>query len=462
MWFRKNESKPVTVRPVAVRRPADDDVDFGGLGQAIWYKKWRIIIPTLIAAGIAFAVVNTLTPRYKSEARILLEMKENVFLRAEADKSDRIPLDAEGVASQIQLVLSRDLARAVIRREGLANNPEFDALARPSVVRTLLAMVGIGRDPSAMSAEERVLETYYDRLNAFGVEKSRVIVVEFSSENPELAARVANAISETYFSMQQSAKQTQTRAASDWLANEIASMRTKVNEAEVKIEEYRSRNNLYSGNNNSSLPNQQLTEVNSQISAARAQKADLEARARQLRELLRSGRTIDSSDVANSESMRRLIDQRTAFRSQLAEQSSTLLDQHPRIKELRAQIGELDAQIRAEGERLARAMENDARVASNRIEALTASLDQVKKLASQSNEQDLQLRALERESKSQRDLLEVYLLKYRVPMRASFRVRRRPLSLASRKNYRSSLSWRWLYSRCKHCSLSPENSCLRV
>jgi Mrp family chromosome partitioning ATPase len=42
-----------------------------------------------------------------------------------------------------------------------------------------------------------------------------------------------------------------------------------------------------------------------------------------------------------------------------------------------------------------------------------ASLDTVKKLASQSNEQDVQLRALEREAKTQRDLLESYLSKYR-------------------------------------------------
>ena len=47
------------------------------------------------------------------------------------------------------------------------------------------------------------------------------------------------------------------------------------------------------------------------------------------------------------------------------------------------------------------------------METLTASLDTVKKLASQTNEQDVQLRALEREAKTERDLLESYLAKYR-------------------------------------------------
>ena len=412
LFSRKSKSSA----PVAVPIASEAEPDMRSLGRAVWQKKAKIFGFTLIVAATAFVAVNSLTPRYRSEARILLEAKENIFLRAEADKQqgERSALDPEAVTSQIQLVLSRDLAREVIRKEKLAENPEFDpAIGGVSIGKMLLGLFGLARDPGTMSLDERTLETYYDRVNAFAVEKSRVIAIDFSSANPEVAARVANAIAESYLTMQQSAKQQQTRAAGQWLAGEIADMRTKVAEAEAKIEEYRSRANLFVGTNNSSLTNQQLTEVNSQISAARGQKADLEARARQLRELLRSGKPIESSDIANSDSMRRLTEQRVALRSQLAEQSSTLLDQHPRIKELRAQIGEIDRQIRTEGERRARALDNDAKVAGNRLEAMIASLDQVKKIASQTNEQDVQLRALEREGKAQRDLLESYLAKYR-------------------------------------------------
>jgi uncharacterized protein involved in exopolysaccharide biosynthesis/Mrp family chromosome partitioning ATPase len=318
------------------------------------------------------------------------------------------------VTSQIQLVLSRDLARAVIKSEKLADTPEFDPMiGGTSALKTILGLFGFGRDPSTMSQDERMLDSFYDRLSVYAVEKSRVIAVDFSSANPELAARVANAVAATYLNLQQTAKQDQTRAAGNWLSGEIDKLRNKVAEAEAKVEQYRVKSNLFVGSNNSSLPNQQLTEINSQIAAARGQKADLEARARQLRELVRSGKPIESSDIANSESMRRLIEQRIALHSQLAEQSTTLLDQHPRIKELRAQIGEVDRQIRVEGERLARQLDNDAKVAGDRLETLTASLDTVKKLASQSNEQDVQLRALEREAKTQRELLESYLAKYR-------------------------------------------------
>jgi succinoglycan biosynthesis transport protein ExoP len=415
MVFRKKSK--AALPPVAVVAPVvmAGEPDLRGLGRALWRKKTMILGLTLLSATAAFLVVNMVTPRYLSESRLLLEVRENVFMRAEADKSGGAlaTIDPEAVTSQIQVVLSRDLAREVIKKENLAANPEFDPMVSgTSLLKTLLGLFGIGRDPSTMSQDERTLDAYYDRLNVFAIEKSRVISVDFSSANPEVAARVANAVAENYLAMQQSAKQDQTRAAGNWLAVEIDKMRKKVEEAEAKVEEYRVKSNLFVGSNNTSLPNQQLTEINSQISAARGQKADLEARARQLRDQVRSGKPVESSDIANSESMRRLVEQRAALRSQLAEQSSTLLDQHPRIKELKAQIGEFDRQIKVDGERLARQLDNDAAVAGNRVESLTASLDQVKKLASQSNEQDVQLRALEREGKTQRDLLESYLVKY--------------------------------------------------
>jgi uncharacterized protein involved in exopolysaccharide biosynthesis/Mrp family chromosome partitioning ATPase len=413
MFFRRKSKSAAAPPSAAVAFAADGEADMRGLGRALWQKRTRILGFTIIAAAAAFVVVNTITPRYLSESRLLLEARENVFLRAEADKNngERNTIDPEAVTSQVQLVLSRDLARKAIQAENLSANPEFDPPASP--FQGVLSLFGIGRDPSTLSREERTLEAYYTRLSVSAVEKSRVIVVDFSSANAELAARVANRVAETYLEMQQTSKQEQTRAAGTWLAVEIEKMRSKVADAEAKVEQYRSRTNLFVGSNNTSLPSQQLTEINSQISVARGQEADLKARARQLRDLIRSGKSIDSSDNANSDTMRRLIEQRIALRAQLAEQSTTLLPQHPRIKELNAQVAEVNSQIRVEGERLARQLDNDAKVAGDRVQSLTASLDQVKKLASQSNEQDVELRALEREAKTQRDLLESYLAKYR-------------------------------------------------
>ena len=400
---------------VPVASPELGDVDLRAIWDTLVRKRMWVIGPTVLAFVLSLLVVNIITPRYKSEARILIDGRENIFLRPNGDRAEeRGSLDAEAVTSQVQLLLSRELARDVIKANKLSELPEFDPVLRGvSPLRTLLALFGIVRDPFKMTPEERVLEAYYERLTAYAVDKSRVMVIEFQSQNPELAARVTNSIADGYLVLQQAARQNQAKSASQWLLVEIESLRKKVADAEAKVEEFRSKSNLFVGTNNTTLSNQQLGELNTQLNNARALKSDAESKSRLIREMLQSGKPIEASEVLNSELVRRLSEQRVTLRAQLAEQSSTLLGGHPRIKELKAQILDIDRQIREEVSKISRSLENDARIASARADGLNGSLDQLKRQASSTNGQDVQLRALEREAKAQRDLLESYLAKYR-------------------------------------------------
>src|SRR6202167_6116347 len=369
-------SRPVADKPAATFESGD--LDLRGLGQALLRHKNWIIVPTLVAAALSTAAVNLVTPRYKSEARILIEGRENVFLRPNGERNEeRTALDAEAVTSQVQLLLSRDLAREVIKKNKLAERPEFDPVLRGFLpVKSLLALFGIGRDPFSLTPEERGLDAYYERFTAYAVDKSRVIVIEFQSIDPDLAARVANSIAENYLVLQQDARQEQAKAASQWLSGEIDNLRKKVAEDESRVEAFRSKSSLFVGTNNTTLSNQQMGELNTQLNNARALKSDAESKARLIREMLQSGKPIEASEVLNSELTRRLSEQRVTLRAQLAEQSSTLLDGHPRIKELKAQLADMDRQIRDEASKISRSLDNDARIASGRVEGLSANLDQ--------------------------------------------------------------------------------------
>src|SRR6266571_4720003 len=278
------------------------------------------------------------------------------------------------------------IGRALWRRKWWLLAPALivAALAAVSVnlIAQVLQLVGVAKDPLRMTPEERVLDAYYDRLNVYPVDKSRVFAVEFQSFDPDLAARAANTVVDDFVALQLATRQEETRAAGRWLAGEVEVLRQKLADAEAKVEGFRAKSNLFVGTNNTTLSNQQLGELNSQLAAARSQKADAEARARFIRETLKSGQSLESADFLNSELIRRLGEQRATLRGQLAEQSSTLLD-------------------------------NDARIAGSRVETLGSNLDQLKQQAASTNEQDIQLRALEREAKAQRDLLESYLAKYR-------------------------------------------------
>lgn len=392
-------------------------LDLAGLTRAVWRRRLWIAVPTALALAGAFFSVNATAPTYRSEARIIVESGENAYTRPDMDRAasaDRSAVDPEAVASQVQVLLSRDVAKAVAARLDLSRRPEFDpALRGFNPVKRALILLGLSEDPLRMTAEERVLRSYFDKVKAYQVDKSRVIAIQFESNDPALASEAANAIAAQFIEAQQANKLSQTRNASQWLSGEVDTLRRKVEEAEGRVESFRARANLFVGSNNTSLTAQQLAEVNSQIAAARAQQLDAQTRSRMLRDFLRSNRPLEMGDVLNSEIIRRLTEQRAAVLAQLAEQSSTLGPRHPRIAELRAQRANLEGQIRSEAEKLVRTLENDARFTGARVEALQQNLDQVKRQASEASEQEVQLRVLEREAKAMRDQLESLLARYR-------------------------------------------------
>lgn len=393
-----------------------DLLDLPALWAAIKARKLWIIGPTLAALGLSFVAVNMVTPRYTGEARLLLENRDSFYTRpgqAGGETSGQ-QFDPEGVQSQVQVIMSRDLAREAIKRIGLVGNSEFDSGAGAlGALKKIGVLIGIGAHPADRSPEERVLETYYDRLLVFPVGRSRIVSIEFTSQDPALAARAANEIAAVYLEMQEAAKQDTARSASSWLSTTIEPLRKKLAESEAKVEDFRSRHGLLVGTNNTTITAQQLADLSTQLSNARTQQADAQAKASIIRDAIKAGRTFEIPDVANNDLVRRLIEQRVNLRAQLALESRNLLSEHPRIKELNAQLADLEGQIRAAAERAVRTLENEAKIAGQRVESVTAALDGQKKTASGANDDEVQLRALEREARTQREQLEQYMLRYR-------------------------------------------------
>lgn len=393
-----------------------DLLDLPALWAAIKAKKLWIIGPTLAALGLSFVAVNAVTPRYTGEARLLLENRDSFYTRpgqAPSESSGQ-QFDSEGVQSQVQVIMSRDLAREAIKRIGLVGNSEFDSGAGAlGALKKVGVLLGIGAHPADRSPEERVLEKYYDRLLVFPVGRSRIVSIEFTSQDPALAAKAANEIAAVYLEMQEAAKQDTARSASSWLSTTIEPLRKRLAESEAKVEEFRSRHGLLVGANNTTITAQQLADLSTQLSNARNQQAESQAKASIIRDAIKAGRTFEIPDVANNDLVRRLIEQRVNLRAQLALESRNLLSEHPRIKELNAQLADLEGQIRAAAERAVRTLENEAKIAGQRVESVTTALEGQKKTASGANDDEVQLRALEREARTQRDQLEQYMLRYR-------------------------------------------------
>jgi succinoglycan biosynthesis transport protein ExoP len=391
-----------------------DMLDLSALWAAIKRRKFWIVAPTLAALGLSFVAVNVVTPRYTGEAKLLLESRGGFYTLPGQAAADSGQFDSEAVQSQVQIIMSRDLAREAVKRIGLVGNAEFDSgVGALSAVRKLAVMIGLGGHPADRSPEERVLEKYYDRLLVFPVARSRIVSVEFTSQDAALAAKAANTIAETYLEFQEQAKQENARSASNWLSTTIEPLRKRVAEAEARVEDYRSKNGLFAGPNNTTITSQQLTDLSAQLSSARSQQAESQAKAGLIRDAIKQGRTFEIPDVANNDLVRRLIEQRVNLRAQIAAESRSLLPEHPRIKELNAQLLDLEGQLRAAAERTVRTLENEAKIAGQRVESFQAALDGQKKNVSSANDSEVQLRALERDARTLREQLEQYMQRYR-------------------------------------------------
>lgn len=399
-------------------RPAEPELDLNGVGHAIMvHRKW-LIVPTLLALAASTAFVNIVKPRYTAETRVLLEMQANYTPRT--DKNPEVAsngggpqLDAEAVGSQIQLVTSRDVARRAIKQIGLLGNSEFDPLANGfGALTRLMVLAGLKRDPTTLSPEDRVLENYFDKLTVFSPTKTRVLNIEFQARDPDLAAKAANVIADIYLDFQQEAKRDAARAAAGSLATLIGDLKARVAAADAKAEEFRAESGLLTGATNVTLNNQQLGEVNTELSRARTAQADAQAKAKLIRDMLKAGRIAEIPDVANNDLIRRISEQRVTLKAQLALESRTLLPGHPRIKELNAQLADLDEQLRTVGEKTVRTLENDAKIAGARVDNLQMALDSQKKVVGASGVDEVKMRELDRAARQLRDELEAATTKY--------------------------------------------------
>jgi succinoglycan biosynthesis transport protein ExoP len=393
-------------------RPEDQRIDMGAIIGALLSRWLRIIIVTILALGTTFAILQFVPKLYESSAGILVETRSNAATRVPGEQvstQPTIPVEAM-MSSQIELIKSRDTLLTVIDTENLRSEPEFTGVGFNPVSFVLQLM---GRQSEARSVDETVLQNLIERLTVVRERDSAVISVLFRSTNPDLAARVANAIANAHVQRRTALSLSDTAEASAWLEQEIARLRVKVEEAESAVADYRVDNDLFEGANNTSVLDTQLSNIATQITAAQERKNSAQSRATLIRELLNAGQPIDGvEDVRNSVVIQQLSQTRATLQGELAQRSSTLLDNHPTIRALRAQIAEIQDQIAREGRRVADALEAEAQIEGNVESQLRDDLTRLKLSVSTATRDTVQLDSLEREAKAQRDLLESYLLRY--------------------------------------------------
>jgi succinoglycan biosynthesis transport protein ExoP len=400
---------------MAVESISEDDVriDMGAVVGLVWARKWRIFLVTILLLAATYALLQFVPRMYESSASILVESRDNAFTRIQGEEAPSSSAsDPAVMSSQIELIKSRDTLLKVIESENLRAVPEFTTPPM-SPIGMILGLFGRGGGSGA-NVDEVVIQNLNDRLTVIRERDSALISVLVRTRDPQLSARVANAIANAHVQRRVDLSVSDTAEATVWLQGEIEKLRVLVKDAEDAVAAYKVDNDLFQGSNDTSLLDQQLTNLSTQISAAQERRGAAESRATLIRSLVDAGQPIEGvTDVQSSVIVQNLSQTKATLQGERAQASATLLPNHPTVRALDAQIAEINAQITQEARRVADALETEARIEAQTEASLRDDLTRAKMSASDATRNNVQLAALEREAAAQRGLLETYLARYR-------------------------------------------------
>jgi capsular exopolysaccharide synthesis family protein len=189
-----------------------------------------------------------------------------------------------------------------------------------------------------------------------------------------------------------------------------------VEAAEVQVESLRKQFGL-EASDQGTLSSQEMVEINTQLVMARTARAEAEVRLRRVETLLRSpdGAT-SASEVLDSPLIQRLREQEAEIQRRVAELSSELGERHPQMIKLRAEAQDLQVSIRAEVRKIVSGLRNEVSVARAREQSLQLSLNASRERVALDNEDEIRLRAAEREAESSRSLLATLLSRQKATM----------------------------------------------
>jgi uncharacterized protein involved in exopolysaccharide biosynthesis len=211
------------------------------------------IATTVAALGAATFYIVTAPNLYTAAGQILIDVKVPQI----ADEQWReagINLDTAQVESQINVLRSQHIARAVIKRLDLMSDPEFRALAQSHKASPASAekppVTSESNQPKSKAGgfedPERALLFNAARLLQSNLAIRRlglayVLEVAHTSPDPTQAARIANGVMEAYIADQVAIRSEAARQGSEWLERRIGSLRVQMNEASRRVQEFKAR-----------------------------------------------------------------------------------------------------------------------------------------------------------------------------------------------------------------------------
>lgn len=388
------------------RRPVEMD-DAGFLLQywmLLWRRRWMILAASVATAFAALAFSLSLTPTYSAEAMIQIEGFNQGFMGLDQMN----PVAASNgptnvyLPTQMQILESDSLVAPVVEGLNLAERDEFQG---EGLTRRLGRSLGLVSGP-ALPPNEVALRKLRKNLEVEPVVQTHLVLVRFRSSDPKLAADLPNTLASAFIAKNLELRREAGKSTSRWLDEELQEQKRLLREAEDRLQTYARNNNLFfTGQAQESIAEDKMRQVQSELLRAEAAAAQAQARF----EAAVSSPPETLGEVLADQSLRQKEAKLSDLRQELAQTELWFKPNYPRVRELEAQIAEINSALLRERGNIVQRIENDYRASRRRADLVGGELERQTRLVSSESEVAVQYNIYKREVETNRQVYDSLL-----------------------------------------------------
>jgi len=388
-------------------------------------RQWPTMFYVLLLAfALAAIYFFTAQPKYTATAELYVDTHKTQLLQQQQTLGADAPADPSLINSQVEILQSENIAQAVIKDLHLLDDPEFTGPSAGLIgsVVTFIARLtpGAGPPQSQYVLTRQALERFAKALTIKRLGLSYVMEIDFQSIDPQRAAKIANAIADAYVVDSLEAKYQSSRRAANWLQDRLKELRAQASDAERTVVEYKAKNNIVDTGGRL-LNEQQLAELNSALTSAQAVRAEAEARAQRVDEIVQavdkkglSSETATVTDTLHNDVITRLRQQYLDLAAREADWEGRYGPTHLAVVNLRNQMLEIRRSIADELKRIAETYRSDLDIARSHEEAVKQDLANLVAQSNQTSQAQVTLHELDANAQSYRALTDNFLQLYMV------------------------------------------------
>ena len=384
----KQETNPELQRPLervplhynyGVDPNAESDVHLIDYWRAIRKRLWLIISIVLLMSMLTLVYVSRKPDIFEAKARVQVNLEENnQSLVGGQPVVYSATDDPVYFNTQLQILVSGGLIRRVVRTLDLEHNPEFlkaNASQKRSTWQSVLQTLGVRKDttvqakntnqlplttgvadPSAKEDlnEAKRLAPFVDEIlvglnvepvkeNRGFYKETRLIDISFQHTDPQVAAKVVNAIADTYTYSNLEKKTETNSSAGDFLQKRVGELQETIRTDEERLVNYAKNNQIVSLDANQNTVVDRLSGLNRQLLEAENDRKTAEAALNAAKSPGAASAMVDG-EAKQAGDLESKLNELRQKRAQLLAGDAT--EEAPEVKEVDGQIKELDKQIK--------------------------------------------------------------------------------------------------------------------